>query len=388
MELQTLIHKQLWEEISNSYESGNYKNAILDAMRYLSKIIRDKSGLDGDGVSLVGQAFGGDEPVLKINKLQTASERDEQKGFQQILMGLYQGIRNPRTHSDKKDNLDSANAIIYFVDFILGALDKAKPPFTLEDFLPRVFDSDFAQREDYADEITRGIPSEKRLETLIQIYRHKIDGDGNKLGYATRKIWGDLSDIEKVQFAAVVSEEFEKESDIRVLVKAFQLLPTEFWGMTNKAATIRIENKIILSLKSGKVDLVKGTVNPEGILGTHACRFVSRMKLQDDIKATLSNKMIKSNNMAEQLYMVRYYYQELETFFSDDWSRPFCIAIMFQVVKLGDSIGLASVSNFLNTCSEKWKTELIKKLGSDRLYYDEQGFLHTKQSAEDVGLPF
>src|SRR5260221_10133234 len=100
MDLKNLIRPQLWNEISNSYIAENYEAAILDSMRFLSKVIREKSGLDGDGTQLVGQAFGGDEPKLRLNKLQTQSEKDEQKGFLQIVTGLYSAIRNPRTHED------------------------------------------------------------------------------------------------------------------------------------------------------------------------------------------------------------------------------------------------------------------------------------------------
>jgi uncharacterized protein (TIGR02391 family) len=158
MELRTLLHKELWSEIVKSYDAANYKNAILDALRYLTKMIRDKSGLDGDGISLIGQAFGGDEPKIRINKLQTQSERDEQKGFLQIISGLYQGIRNPRTHTDRKDNQQTADSIIYFVDHILTILDASRPPFTIEEFLPRVFDPDFVERNDYAEELVSEIP--------------------------------------------------------------------------------------------------------------------------------------------------------------------------------------------------------------------------------------
>jgi uncharacterized protein (TIGR02391 family) len=100
MDLKNSIRPQLWNEISNSYIAENYKASILDAMRHLSKIIREKSGLDGDGTILAGQAFGGEEPKLRINRLQTQSEKDEQKGFLHMVSGLYSAIRNPRTHED------------------------------------------------------------------------------------------------------------------------------------------------------------------------------------------------------------------------------------------------------------------------------------------------
>ena len=103
MELQVLIRPQLWDEISKSYEAGHYKNAILGAMLYITKSIREKSGLDLDGPDLINQAFGGEAPKLRINKLQTRSERDEQKGFQQL-----QSLRQLRTFGRQQSGVDSA----------------------------------------------------------------------------------------------------------------------------------------------------------------------------------------------------------------------------------------------------------------------------------------
>jgi hypothetical protein len=51
-------------------------------MHYLSDILREKSGTDGDGHKLVGKVLGGSSPILRVNKLQTESERDVQRGLE------------------------------------------------------------------------------------------------------------------------------------------------------------------------------------------------------------------------------------------------------------------------------------------------------------------
>ena len=98
MNLETNIRESLWAAIQTNYENHNYTGAILDAMHFLSNLLRDKTGLEDDGVSLVGQALGGRNPKLKVNKLQSESDKNVQKGVEQILRGLYQAIRNPRSH--------------------------------------------------------------------------------------------------------------------------------------------------------------------------------------------------------------------------------------------------------------------------------------------------
>ena len=56
------IEERLWEFIKRSYNSEDYKTAILDSIQFIGDIIREKSGLDNDGNQLIGKAFGGVNP--------------------------------------------------------------------------------------------------------------------------------------------------------------------------------------------------------------------------------------------------------------------------------------------------------------------------------------
>ncbi len=104
MNLQTHISDQLWEAIEGSYQAGNFSHAVLDALHFVTDTIRQKSGIDADGAALVGQALGGDTPKLRINAFQTETEKNIQRGIEQILRGIYTGIRNPRSHEQLKTN--------------------------------------------------------------------------------------------------------------------------------------------------------------------------------------------------------------------------------------------------------------------------------------------
>ena len=103
MNIQTHIRSDLWLAIASTYQSENYTHAILDAIHCLSDVLRNKTGLDGDGTVLVGQALGGDAPRLRLNKLQTETERSIQRGVEQLLRGLYLAVRNPRSHEQFQD---------------------------------------------------------------------------------------------------------------------------------------------------------------------------------------------------------------------------------------------------------------------------------------------
>jgi uncharacterized protein (TIGR02391 family) len=114
MNLESKIEERLWKMIQNSYEDRNYTGAIHDAIYFLSDLIREKSGLESDGVSLIGQAFGGKSPKLKVNKLQSESDKNIQAGIAQILRGIYQAIRNPRSHEKYNDSICSKEKVCGF----------------------------------------------------------------------------------------------------------------------------------------------------------------------------------------------------------------------------------------------------------------------------------
>jgi hypothetical protein len=59
MNLQTMIQDALWEAIYSNYEKRNYTGAVLDAVHFLSDVLRAKSATEGDGAALIGQALGG-----------------------------------------------------------------------------------------------------------------------------------------------------------------------------------------------------------------------------------------------------------------------------------------------------------------------------------------
>jgi hypothetical protein len=163
--------------------------------------------VDGDGASLVGQALGGDSPRLRVNKFQTETEKNEQKGLEQILRGVYQGIRNPRSHEQFEDTQASANAIILFIDYLIG--------------------------------------------------------DG-KLG----------------DFLEIVSDELKVTQEDNVIKMILQILPNYLWPRIEEVARIRIENKLIRSIESGKYNpsSQKGVL---GWLGTWARDFIKYFTLRD-----------------------------------------------------------------------------------------------------------
>ncbi len=102
MNLETEVSRELWQAVRRSYGSQAWSNAVLDSVHYLSDALRTKTGLQSDGVALVGQALGGSVPKLRLNRLQTESEKSVQGGVEQLLRGVYQAIRNPQPRAYRR----------------------------------------------------------------------------------------------------------------------------------------------------------------------------------------------------------------------------------------------------------------------------------------------
>lgn len=294
LNLEPRLDQRLWAAIVSAYQSGNYTGAILDSIHFLGELIREKTGLEGDGVALVGQAFGGQNPKLKVTKLQTESDRNIQQGVEQILRGLYQGIRNPRSHQKYVDSVEDAEALILFTNYLVTVIDKAKGPFDKGAFLQQVFDPYFTEDGRYADLLIERIPRGKRWDVLVEVYRRKKDGKGQKLSYFFHALLRTLQEKEIDQFCEIVSQELETTTEDAVIRAVLQSLPSEHWSKYSELARIRTEGKLIDAVKDGRYDRPTGKCMSGG-LGTWSIRVLPKFVLKEKLMAVLAGKLDSSD---------------------------------------------------------------------------------------------
>ena len=109
------------------FVDGHYARAVEEAYKCLNNFVKSKSGLDIDGQDLMNQAFSINNPVLKLNKLQTKSEKDEQLGYMLALGGCMTGIRNPRAHEHLfRDAPDIALEMLTWANHLMRVIDNSK----------------------------------------------------------------------------------------------------------------------------------------------------------------------------------------------------------------------------------------------------------------------
>lgn len=117
---QRRVHQDVLEFCKAELVDKNYFHAVFEATKSVAEKIRQRTGQQTDGVELVDKAFGGKTPLLAINTLQTDTEQSEQRGFTNLLKGMFGTFRNVTAHAPKvtwtvseQDALDLLTLVSY-----------------------------------------------------------------------------------------------------------------------------------------------------------------------------------------------------------------------------------------------------------------------------------
>lgn len=311
MNLETRLPAELWEALRTNYEKRNFTGAVLDAFYFLSDLLRKKSGAEGDGASLIGQALGGAAPKIKLNKLQTESEWSVQKGIEQLLRGFYQAVRNPRSHEKTTDTEEDAQALIIFIGYLIRQIDQAKAQFSRQDFLKRVLDPDFVPQKRYAELLVSEIPVGQRFEVFLDVYRNKEGWKPANLRHFFDVLLAQLTEEERKQADDVISEELktvDDEKTIRLIIGSFR---GDVWPRLVEAARIRIENRLVHSIQEGRYDRSQRRCRG-GSLGTWSAELFPYFSLKHDALRVVGDKL-RSKDDEQEDYVFEYLFSNLKS---------------------------------------------------------------------------
>ena len=95
------IHSKIYEYCNAELINENYFHSVFEAVKSIAEEIRKRTNLNLDGAELVDKAFSISNPLIKINSLQTETEQSEQKGFSNLIKGVFGMFRNTTAHAPK-----------------------------------------------------------------------------------------------------------------------------------------------------------------------------------------------------------------------------------------------------------------------------------------------
>jgi uncharacterized protein (TIGR02391 family) len=124
------VHPDILKYCQEELLVDNYFHVVFEATKSVADKIRIRTGLTSDGATLIDEAFSFKEkiPHLALNALVTDSEQSEQKGFMNLVKGLFGTFRNTTAHAPKiKWSIEERDAldILSLVSLIHRRLDTA-----------------------------------------------------------------------------------------------------------------------------------------------------------------------------------------------------------------------------------------------------------------------
>lgn len=122
-------HQLVFSYCNSELLANNYFHAVLESSKGLIKRIQDLAGVKYDGQNLMENVFKDDNPISIINNFQSKSEKDEHRGFRNLLIGIVAMFRNPSSHELKVEwNMSEQDAldIMAMISYCHRRLDKAQ----------------------------------------------------------------------------------------------------------------------------------------------------------------------------------------------------------------------------------------------------------------------
>lgn len=129
------FHPRIKEASERLFKDNHYAQAILEAFKVVNNFVKEKSGKqEWDGKNLMTKVFRKENPIIRFNKLETISDKDEQEGFMFLFMGAMVGIRNPKAH-DNIIQTDPYKTLEYlsFASLLAKKVDEGKLVHSLTD---------------------------------------------------------------------------------------------------------------------------------------------------------------------------------------------------------------------------------------------------------------
>ena len=295
----------LSDAIKSHYNNKDYTEVVRDALLCMTTEIRKKSNLtDDDGVDLINKAFSEKNPLIKINKLSTTTEKNKQAGIRDLSKGLIEYFRNPMSHSKQTYSKRIADAILVLLDeVVLNEIIDSKSINSLEDWFFEISNDFFPNTERYAIRLVSTIPENKRLDLSIMLYKNR-----DKLTKSKDKVINELmKSLKKEEFkeyCETIENDLFGKIDENEIILLLKFITEEIWNNFSELTKTKLEDLILENTKTLEIidyeDYMEGYIHSEiGTLLIYCKNIFDLFSNKDEIIDNLFKIFINCNESTQ-----------------------------------------------------------------------------------------
>ena len=104
------------------------QSGLKEVNKRVKDYVNTNSGQEHDGASLMNHAFSVNNPIIKLDDIQTTTGQNIQKGYMQIFAGSMTGIRNPKAHDNILITESRAIHFLFLASLLMYKLDEGNVP--------------------------------------------------------------------------------------------------------------------------------------------------------------------------------------------------------------------------------------------------------------------
>ena len=254
MDIEKRLRPDLWKAIQAHYERTDYTEAVRDAVFHVNELLREKSGYaDKDGNKLVDAAMMGKDPAILVSKNETTTEKDFQQGIAFALKGIMTAVRNPLSHEKMQYSKEDAEAIIFYINYLLNQIDNSGGFSKIENIMELLRDEDFTPSAEYAELLLKEVPVRKRYDLLVQLFQEREDLQQGKLHCFINALYNSLTKASKANFIRLLNSELMICKDdylLRMYIHYFMELT---YADLDRLVQLRIEDFLLKAVKAGEM---------------------------------------------------------------------------------------------------------------------------------------
>lgn len=291
----------LADAIKSHYNNKDYTEVVRDALLCMATEIRKKSDLaDDDGVDLINKAFSEKNPLIKINKLSTTTEKNKQAGIRDLSKGLIEYFRNPMSHSKQTYSKRIADAILVLLDdVILDKIMDSRSINSIEDWFLEISNDLFPNTERYATNLVTTIPENKRLDLSVLLYqnRDKLTKSKDKV---INELLKNLKPEEFKEYCEVIEKDLFGKIDENQIISLLKFITEAIWTNFSELTKTKLEDLILENTKTLEIvdyeDFNEGYIHYEnGTILVNCLHILNLFSNKMDIIDILFEKYIDCN---------------------------------------------------------------------------------------------